>query len=153
LSGVPSNLAASLQNFASPRAAQLARVIGEWRATPVRRSSQSSFLSGLMTPPATNIRRTPEPETAESQPIASASSSQLNLGQPLSSRRQEKSKADLLGSSLQGPFPVEPPRTPPLLHQGAYDDDAEARFGFSDDDESMTEGTPRRPLARFQHVE
>jgi len=158
LSAGASNLATSIQNFATPRAAQLARVIGEWRSTPARRSSQSSsgFLSGLMTPPASNVRRTPEPpNTVELRRGSSASvTARLNIGQPLSSRQQEKSRVGFPALSLKEPLLDEPPRTPPLLHARAYDDDAEAGAysadGFYDDEDSTIDGTPRRMRDRLE---
>ena len=143
LSAVPANLASSLQNFASPRAAQLARAIGEWRNTPSRSPSSSSFLSGLMTPPASNLRRTPPiPSTAEFRRTSVASSSSTAFGRPLTARQQEKSKAPLL----------EPPSTPPLLRKASYDQDAESgRYsssGFYDDEDSTVDGTPRAERRR-----
>jgi hypothetical protein len=148
LSAIPANLSASIHNFASPRAAQFARVIGEWRNTPARSSpSSQSFLSGLMTPPASNVRRTPEaPSTAEMRRPSTASvassmaDSAAPFPRPLSVRQQGKSKA------------LEPPRTPPLLRKASYDQDAESgRFsssGFYDDEDSTVEGTPRMERRR-----
>jgi hypothetical protein len=157
---------ASISNFASPKAAQLAAAIGNWRRSGPSGLSQSvstliddsngssrtqtpskapsstaqSFLSGLMTPPASNVRRTPEPESA----------TQLtSLGRPLNSpgystsaklsRSQEKQ------SARQG---SDRPMTPPLLRRGSYDQDAEdaediSTSGFYDDDGSTIDGTPR----------
>jgi hypothetical protein len=153
LSAVPSNLAASLQSFASPRAAQLAKVIGEWRnnSTPSRSSpgsqTQSSFLAGLMTPPASNIRR-------GSSTSSAAGPSSLR---PSAAARHNKGKAPLglrampsvsAAAEEDDDLESEPPRTPPLLEREGYDHDAEAgRFsasGFYDDEESTVEGTPRR---------
>lgn len=154
LSNSAANLATSIQNFATPRAAQLARVIGEWRSSPARRTSQASsgFLSGLMTPPATNFRRTPEPpNTVELRRGSSTSTSsrpQLNLGQPISARQQEKSRATFPALSLKETLHNDSPRTPPLLNPHGYDDDAEtgrySASGYYDDEESTVDGTPRR---------
>ncbi|MBE7181315.1 MAG: hypothetical protein INR71_08915, partial [Terriglobus roseus] len=83
---------ASLSNFATPKAAQLAAAIGSWRKGPAmgtpsgvgqfshtagsaassraqtpskpRPNNAQNFLSGLMTPPQSNVRRTPSPHTA-----------------------------------------------------------------------------------------
>jgi len=155
---------ASISNFASPKAAQLAAAIGSWRRagpsglsqsvsgltggsndssrtqTPSKAPSSAaqSFLSGLMTPPASNMRRTPEPDSA----IAPGPSMNRSLGSlegtndaPKLSRSQEKQS-------------VRRPVTPPLLRQGSYDNDAEdaddfSTSGFYDDDGSTVEGTPR----------
>jgi hypothetical protein len=158
MSAVPGNLAASLQSFASPRAAQLARVIGEWRntsATPSRTSpgsqTQPSFLAGLMTPPATSQRR------------ASAASSAAGPSTSLrsSGTRQNKGKGPvglrpmppvMTSAEEDDDLESEPPRTPPLLEREAYDQDAETgRFssgGFYDDEGSTVEGTPRREKER-----
>jgi hypothetical protein len=136
LSAIPGNLSASIQSFASPRAAQLARVIGEWRNTPSRSPSQS-IVPGLMTPPASNLRRTPEPPSTElrrGSNVSIASSVHRPLA-GLSARQQAKSRA------------LEPPRTPPLLRKASYDQDAESgRYsssGFYDDEDSTIDGTPR----------
>lgn len=132
---------ASLSNFATPKAAQLAAAIGNWRkgrenagASKLSRSSSSNghheqtpskapnpssgFLAGLMTPPASQLRRTPTPST--SRPARGSFSSAR--GFPiLSSVQQGKQRA---GSNNFDPA------TPPgsrggLLHKGAYDHDAE----------------------------
>jgi hypothetical protein len=143
LSAVPTNLASSIQSFASPRAAQLARAIGEWRNTPSRSRSPTSqsFLAGLMTPPASNLRRTPPASSTSELSLGSAASSSKALGNPLSVR-QEKSKAPL----------VEPPSTPPLLRKASYDQDAvSGRYsssGFYDDEDSTVDGTPRAERKR-----
>ncbi|KAF1980775.1 hypothetical protein K402DRAFT_343726 [Aulographum hederae CBS 113979] len=99
---------ASLQNFASPKAAQLAAAWGNWRKgsqiapsglsnlaqssdgadesreqTPSRSNRPSNlqttsattaqnFLSGLMTPPQSNLRRTPSPSTQNTSATAAA---------------------------------------------------------------------------------
>ncbi|KAF2668066.1 hypothetical protein BT63DRAFT_308638 [Microthyrium microscopicum] len=153
LSAMSSNLAANLQSYASPRVAQLGRVLNDWRGTPAKRSpnSTSSFLSGLMTPPASHMRRTPEPpNTVELRRDSAASaSSQAVVGRSMSSRQAEKAKSSSAGpSSLGEALRGVPPRTPPLLQRGGYDEDAETgRFSaddFYDDEDSTVDGTPRR---------
>ncbi|KAH7054543.1 hypothetical protein B0J12DRAFT_570585 [Macrophomina phaseolina] len=136
---------ASLSNFASPKAAQLAAAIGNWRkgrenagASKLSRSSSSNdnhdqgtpskphnpsagFLAGLMTPPASQLRRTPTPST--SRPAARSSFSSARGFPVLSAVGQGKQRS---GSNNFEPA------TPPgsrggtgLLHKGAYDQDAE----------------------------
>lgn len=164
---------ASLSNFASPKAVQLAAALGNWRnrgreaiasnlgqGTPTAKmagtrqrsaaptpSTAQGFLSGLMTPPASNVRRTSQTSTPRSSfsnaPLTStpkASRSSNNSGRPslgsidrarphLSPRQQEKQPL------------VNAPTTPPLLRQASYDQDAEdgnfSNAGFYDDDESV----------------
>lgn len=133
---------ASLSNFASPKAAQLAAAIGNWRkgrenagasklsrsssndnheqGTPSKQNNPSAgFLAGLMTPPASQLRRTPTPST--SRPAARGSFSSARGFPALSSVQQGKQRAGLHNFD---------PATPPgsrggLLHKGAYDQDAE----------------------------
>ncbi|KAH7114300.1 hypothetical protein B0J11DRAFT_445369 [Dendryphion nanum] len=140
----------TLSNFASPKAVQLAAAFGNWRKgrdhassslaggsgsnsrtqTPSRAApaSAQSFLSGLMTPPTSNLRRTPDLPSSTSRPhnlrTNSASSRGSNAGFP-----------------LLGKQPV--PSTPPLLRKASYDQDAEdGRFSESGfyDDESTVDG-------------
>ena len=135
------NLAASLQSFASPRAAPLARVWSEWRsgATPARSSASSSAaasVAGLMTPPSSNLRRTPDPHadgqapgTAQRRRESGASS----VAASVSDRRQHR------GKDVAVVVEDELPRTPRrLLSTAAYDDDAEdgrySESGFYDDE-------------------
>jgi hypothetical protein len=138
---------ATLSNFASPKAVQFAAAFGNWRKgresassalagssvgtsrnqTPSRSNppSASSFLSGLMTPPTSNLRRTPDlPSTTRPQNPRSNSAS---------------SRGSDAGFASLGKQPV--PSTPPLLRKGSYDNDAEdGRFsenGFYDDDSTV----------------
>ena len=135
---------ATISNFASPKAAQLAAAIGNWRkgketarlfqrpqsasssksVTPVRMSAQpQGFLSGLMTPPASNVRRTPDIESSTPRRRAASRLNNATDLLTMEPRLYEKH-----------PTPV----TPPLLGQRSYDDDAESgQFSisrFQDDD-------------------
>ncbi|KAK0640329.1 Trichohyalin [Lasiodiplodia hormozganensis] len=145
---------ASLSNFASPKAAQLAAAIGNWRkgrenagASKLSRSSSAAdnheqtpskapnpsagFLAGLMTPPASQLRRTPTPSTGRrARDRESFSSSTSARGFPiLSSVSQSKQRT---GSSLSHHhFDHHQLATPPgsrggtgLLTKSAYDHDA-----------------------------
>ena len=119
---------------ASPRALPLAAAAawGNWRSrtrenstseTPSKSGNASTFLSGLLTPPGSNVRQ------------SQASSSRVNSPVPNGSRRS--SEARPLKSFNSTPRPLsarqrsgsnaipEPPRTPPLLRQSSYDHDAE----------------------------
>jgi len=155
---------ASISSFASPKAAQLAAAIGSWRrggSTPSGLSQSvpgivsstvsngssrtrtpskpppapQSFLTGLMTPPASNIRKTPSPDPA----IRSRSSS----SRPLSSLSKE-SMLSRNHEKMPIGHNVEPPATPPLLGRASYDQDAEeSTNGYYDDEESTIGGTPR----------
>lgn len=148
---------ATLSNFASPKAVQLAAAIGNWRKgreqassalsggvsangnatgrtqTPSRAApSAQSFLSGLMTPPTSNLRRTPEPSSSlRPQAILRSNSS--------SSRGSTTAGFPSLGKQARNV-----PSTPPLMRKSSYDQDAaEERFsesGFYDDDQSTVDG-------------
>jgi hypothetical protein len=137
----------SLSNFASPKAVQLAAAIGNWRKgrgeatsslagtstntrtqTPSRAQPHTaqSFLSGLMTPPTSNARRTSEVSSSSSQrPQAMRSNSN-------SSRASTEVGFPALGKQ---------PRTPPLMRKQAYDQDAEiepfSESGFYDDESTV----------------
>jgi hypothetical protein len=144
----------TLSNFASPKAVQLAAAFGNWRnkgrgeaasalagnsnttsrtQTPSRATPHSaqSFLSGLMTPPTSNLRRTPELPSSSSRPQNQRSSS-------ISSKASTEMGFPGLGSKMNAV-----PQTPPLMRKANYDQDAEveqfSESGFYDD-ESIMEG-------------
>ena len=155
---------ATLSNFASPKAVQVAAAFGNWRKgrqnatsalagpsasnsrnqTPSRPATHSaqSFLSGLMTPPTSNMRRTPDfsssakPKDLRSNSTSSHSSSATEQGFPS------------LGKQSAAPS------TPPLLRKASYDRDA-AVEDFSDagyDDDSTVDGGEVTPIAlNFGH--
>ncbi|KAF1974945.1 hypothetical protein BU23DRAFT_459957 [Bimuria novae-zelandiae CBS 107.79] len=142
----------TLSNFASPKAVQLAAAFGNWRSkgresaasalagasnassrtqTPSRPAppSAQSFLSGLMTPPTSNLRRTPD------LPSSGART------QPLLRTNSTSSRDSAAGFPSLGKQPV--PSTPPLMRKSSYDRDAEVeRFSESSfyDDESTVDG-------------
>ncbi|ORY06669.1 hypothetical protein BCR34DRAFT_489988 [Clohesyomyces aquaticus] len=138
---------ATLSSFASPKAVQLAAAIGSWRKgrndassslaggsnntfrtqTPSRIAppAAQSFLSGLMTPPTSNLRRTPDLPSSGPRPQnlrSNSSSSRGSAGFPS------------LGKQAA-------PSTPPLLRKAAYDQDAEdghfSESGFYDDESTI----------------
>ncbi|KKY23991.1 putative myosin class ii heavy chain [Diplodia seriata] len=146
---------ASLSSFASPKAAQLAAAIGNWRKgrenanasklsrsasaadnreqTPVKAPNPSAgFLAGLMTPPASQLRRTPTPSTGRRarDDRESFSSSTSARGFPvLGSVSQGKQRSN--SSLSHHHFDHHQLATPPgsrggtgLLTKSAYDHDA-----------------------------
>ena len=143
----------TLSNFASPKAVQLAAAFGNWRKgrgeatsalagssaansrthTPSRPAPQSanSFLSGLMTPPKSNMRRTPElPSSGRPANVRSNSNS-------------SKSSTEMGFPGLGKQTTASVPQTPPLMRKASYDQDAEVeRFSESGfyDDESTIDG-------------
>ncbi|MCJ1403038.1 hypothetical protein MMC11_006260 [Xylographa trunciseda] len=151
---------ASISNLAaSPRALPLAAAAawGNWRKggqstfaslsemasgstsqTPSR-SSPQSFLSGLLTPPSTNTRQTPQPAAP-----ATGSRSTSAGHRPLrgySTPRQSSSRQGLERSMSDQP----PPETPQLLRKASYDQDAQSghysleRY-VAEDDDSIADG-------------
>lgn len=137
---------AGLTNFASPRAAQLAAAIGSWRArgtpsgptpsslrnaqkthqtrsgtTPSKRPpSSSSWMSGLMTPPASNLRRTPSPHSPSVE-------SQVHVPKRPDSRGNlTSSQATQKRSNVSTAIVPETPEDTPLsFRRASYDEDAE----------------------------
>jgi hypothetical protein len=123
------------------------------RSTPSRPSPspQSSFLNGLLTPPASGVRPTPPSAApAAAQPTAFSSTGRrfASSHQPAASRARGASGASL--TTQQGeeqPLGGTPPRrhlpassgpmTPPMMRPSAYDSDAQPEdfdAGFFEDD-------------------
>jgi hypothetical protein len=152
---------ATLSNFASPKAVQFAAAFGNWRKgrgenapsalagsssnasasrnqTPSRPASHSaqSFLSGLMTPPTSNMRRTPD--------VSSSSKLKEVRSNSISSHGSTEAGFPALGKQTAAP------RTPPLMRKTSYDRDAEVEQ-FSDngfyDDDSTVDGGDVTPIA------
>jgi hypothetical protein len=150
------NIAASLRDAATPRVAQavgpLAAAWGNWRkgredsvgrdSTP-RRSSPGaqSFLSGLMTPPASSLR-TP-PSASGGQPTAFGSTGQRFNAQQLANRPQTMMPRRIEKMPMRGSPKKGAPSTPPMMRKSSYDNDARAEdfsdAGFYDDDESTVD--------------
>ncbi|KAI3397812.1 hypothetical protein diail_10345 [Diaporthe ilicicola] len=153
------NIAASLRDAATPRVAQavgpLAAAWGNWRkggtlsnvasspaadanhATPRKDSpaSQSSFLSGLLTPPASGVRQTPP----SGQPTAFSSTGRRFTAQDLANRPKAPSQRQAQKMPAQRGSPAQRqqsfpsgPQTPPMMRPAAYDDDAMAAEDFDD---------------------
>ncbi|EAS31499.3 myosin class II heavy chain [Coccidioides immitis RS] len=141
---------------ASPRALPLAAAAawGNWRKgrenslgpnmadngsnsndnTPSKASSSQSFLTGLLTPPHSNMR---PPANRSAPPPRSYSDSR-----PLRSSGATRRRPSTLQPEAT-PQPTEAPRTPPLLRKSSYDHDAEATNydeAYADDNESIISG-------------
>lgn len=137
LASITNNITASPRNL--PLAA--AAAWGNWRkgqgsigslaemAAPIRgdrsasqtpsKSSPQSFLSGLLTPPSTNMRQTPKtgPSTSTRQP------QHRPLGGYSTPKRQISSAQEHHRRPLTD---ILPPETPALFRSASYDQDAEA---------------------------
>lgn len=164
------NIAASLRDAATPRVAQavgpLAAAWGNWRksrepsnssssaavrpghrSTPSRNNStsQSNLFSGLMTPPASGLRQTPQSQQQQHQPTAFSSTGRRMTAQQLANRSRTMSSsssasrtADNKMLAAQGTPSRGAPRTPPMMRPSSYDADAHAEefddAGFYDDE-------------------
>ena len=136
---------ASISNLAaSPRALPLAAAAawGNWRTkaretpfgnlsamangnaneTPTRSSPSAaqSFLSGLLTPPSTNVRQTPPPN-AKGSTSRPSSSSNRPFGRYSTPRQSFSTQYDTSPLKHQAS-----PVTPPLMREASYDQDAES---------------------------
>lgn len=106
--------------------------------TPSRSSPSASqgFLSGLLTPPGTNIRQTPQQQGPSSRPIRQTASSNSKRPAPRSYRTPSQSISFRDDNKPLELLP-EAPVTPRLMRKGSYDGDAEVTTGFGEDsDES-----------------
>lgn len=124
------------------------------RATPSKPSPspQSSFLNGLLTPPASGVRPSPPSSAAvPAQPTAFSSTGRRFPAsqQPASSRARGASTTSVASEQAEKqPLGQTPPRrnlpagsgpvTPPMMRTSAYDSDAQAEefddAGFFEDD-------------------
>ncbi|KAI1114072.1 hypothetical protein F5Y14DRAFT_441481 [Nemania sp. NC0429] len=152
------NIAATLSKAATPRVAQavgpLAAAWGNWRrsnqsslnlstvmsspapgrnATPSRSNSASSrngLLSGIMTPPASGIRNTPQAEPIQPQPTAFGNTGRRYTAEQFANRTRGPSVTNrqtdnpLLASTPPPRQDQEGPRTPLMMQSNSYDDDA-----------------------------
>ncbi|KAM7208847.1 hypothetical protein V8F20_000725 [Naviculisporaceae sp. PSN 640] len=167
------NIAATIRDAATPRVAQavgpLAAAWGNWRkgrdpntfgslssvlSSPAPKSGHSStpsksgpapanFLGGLLTPPASGMRQSPQaPAPVGQQPTAFGSTGRRFTAQDLANRPRGASS---LSTRQEGKMPVQasPPRhssgpmTPPMMRPSVYDADAQVEdfddAGFFDD--------------------
>lgn len=153
------NIAATISKAATPRVAQavgpLAAAWGSWRrstnqtsrnltgissspaggrnATPSKSNSlsaQNSLLSGLMTPPASGIRNTPQAEPSQPQPTAFGNTGRRYTAEQFANRGRGPSVTARQAEKM--PIASTPPprqdrqdpRTPPMMQSNSYDDDA-----------------------------
>ncbi|MCJ1441213.1 MAG: hypothetical protein MMC23_001699 [Stictis urceolatum] len=84
------------------------------------KSSPQSFLSGLLTPPASNLRQTPQAGPSNRPP---SSASGRPLGGYSTPKRQISSSSQDNRRALSN---LPPPETPPLLRRESYDQDAKS---------------------------
>ncbi|KAK5636257.1 hypothetical protein RRF57_011969 [Xylaria bambusicola] len=153
------NIAATISKAATPRVAQavgpLAAAWGSWRksnqpslnisgvrsspasgrnATPSKSnsvSSQNGLLSGLMTPPASGIRNTPQAQPNPPQPTAFGNTGRRYTAEQFANRARGPSmtpRAADKTSLTSTPPPRQDrkePRTPPMMQSNSYDDDAQ----------------------------
>ncbi|OTB04650.1 hypothetical protein M426DRAFT_22542 [Hypoxylon sp. CI-4A] len=151
------NIAATIQKAATPRVAQavgpLAAAWGSWRksnqtltnvlnsspaparsSTPskINTSSQSSYLSGLMTPPASGVRNTPPAQQSQPQPTAFGNTGRRFTAEEYANRARGSSltarqaeKMPRASTPTQQPDRRPPPVTPPMVQSNAYDPDAQ----------------------------
>ena len=161
------NIAATIRDAATPRVAQavgpLAAAWGNWRkardpasfgslgsvlsspapisgrnSTPSKSSPvPNTFLGGLLTPPASGMRQTPQTASAK-QPTAFSSTGRRFPSEDLASRPRGMSSTST-SSRQEGKMPIRdtPPRraapmTPPMMRPSAYDSDAQAAEDFDD---------------------
>ncbi|KAI1881786.1 hypothetical protein JX265_000612 [Neoarthrinium moseri] len=165
-------LAAAIKGAATPRVAQavgpLAAAWGNWRKanqpslnnlssvlsspgagrnqTPSKSNpspaSQSSFLSGLMTPPASGLRNTPPAlaEQSQPQPTAFGNTGRRYTAEQFANRSRGPSVTARQAEKM--PMPGTPPRrisdqrggpvTPPMVRSSGYDSDANHIEDFDD---------------------
>ena len=138
---LPGQAIASLSNFAAPKAVQLSSAFSKWRAnmensalknaprgharprsnTPSKPSSSSgipqSYTSGLMTPPASNLRSTPSPDVSGSLPPPRLHS-RAGKEKAMPTLEQPKPRSRVPSASSEAP-------TTPLFRSQSYDQDAE----------------------------
>lgn len=163
------DIAAAIKGAATPRVAQavgpLAAAWGNWRKgnqpalnnfssmlsspaaarnqTPSRSNpspaSQNSFLSGLMTPPASGLRNTPPAEQSRPQPTAFGNTGRRFTAEQFANRTRGASLTPRQAEKM--PVPGTPPRrnaeqrgpvTPPMARAGGFDADASHIEDFDD---------------------
>lgn len=95
-------------------------------------STSQGFLSGLLTPPGTNIRQTPQQQGPSSRPIRQTASSNSKGPAPRSYRTPGQS-ISLRDDNKPLELLPEAPVTPRLMRKASYDGDAEVTTGFGED--------------------
>ncbi|KAK8073742.1 hypothetical protein PG994_004641 [Apiospora phragmitis] len=109
----------------------LARNSTPSKSTIASPASQNSFLSGLMTPPASGLRSTPSTEPSKAQPTAFGNTGRRFTAEQYAQRSRGSSMTARQAEKM--PLAVSPPRhlsdlegpvTPPMARAGGYDADA-----------------------------
>ena len=165
---LPGQAIASLSNFAAPKAIQLSSTFSKWRAnmessalknaprgharlrsnTPSKPSSSSGipqgYTSGLMTPPASNLRSTPSPEASSSLPPPRLHS-RAGKETVMPATEPPKPRSRVPSASSEGP-------TTPLFRSQSYDQDAEdnnvTMQSFEGEDEDLDIADNQPPAFR-----
>jgi hypothetical protein len=159
---LPGQAIASLSNFAAPKAVQLSSAFQKWRTTmessalknaprgyarprsnaPSKPSTSAGipqgYTSGLMTPPASNLRSTPSPEASGSLPPPRLHSrSGKEKVAPLTEPPKPRSRVPSAASDAP---------TTPLFRSQNYDQDAEdhnvSMQSFEDEDLDIADNGP-----------
>lgn len=141
---LPFAAAAAIGNWGKGRFGSLAEMANGSASNTPSKSSPASMFSGLLTPPSTTLRQTPQPLAPSSRKgsVLSASSHR-----PLRGYQDQQSTPRQSISRQLNSEP--PPETPRLLRQASYDQDAEVESGLysleryareREDDESTVDG-------------
>ena len=135
---LPFAAAAALGNWGKGRFGSLAEMANGSASNTPSKSSPAGMFSGLLTPPSTTLRQTPQPPSSRKGSILSSSSSRPLRGYQQTTPRQSTSRQ--LSNEP-------PPETPRLLRHASYDNDAESGHYSLDrytrereDDESTVDG-------------
>jgi hypothetical protein len=157
MTGIKTSPFAAMSNLASsPRSLPLAAAAawGNWRKgkdsentagaqqqTPSKASNGSGFLSGLLTPPSSNVRQTPKNAMAPLAIPSTGTRRSYSENRPL---RAYNNIPRSLSSQVEKLPEQEVPTTPPLLRKSSYDHDAGpssfTNGALMEDDESVIAG-------------
>lgn len=135
---LPFAAAAALGNWGKGRFGSLAEMANGSASNTPSKSSPAGIFSGLLTPPGTTLRQTPQPPGSRKGSVLSSSSNR-----PLRGYQQTTPRQSISRQMSHEP----PPETPRLLRHASYDNDAESGHYSLDrytrereDDESTTDG-------------
>jgi len=135
---LPFAAAAALGNWGKGRFGSLAEMANGSASNTPSKSSPSSMFSGLLTPPSTTLRQTPQPPSSRKGSMLSSTSNR-----PLRGYQQTTPRQSISRQLSNEP----PPETPRLLRHASYDNDAESGHYSLDrytrereDDESTIDG-------------
>ncbi|KAF2761883.1 hypothetical protein EJ05DRAFT_472838 [Pseudovirgaria hyperparasitica] len=129
------------------------------KPSPVPSHSQS-ILSGLMTPPASNVRRASPQPHPQTMPQQSRHQHPQHYPEQPSAFGSTGQRFTGLTSKQMGKQPAQSPSTPPLLRESSYDQDPMLRDeeismnGFYDDEDSVIDGgAPEQELGGHEEEE